>query len=53
MVVQIKLVVAAVVFRSVENWTESVTWIFVFLTPHKLNFELLMKTLKRKMKRNA
>ena len=25
----------------------------MFLTPHELNFELLMKTLKRKMKRNA
>ena len=25
----------------------------MFLTPHELNFELLMKTQKRKMKRNA
>ena len=41
-------------YESVENWTESVTWNFcMFLTPHELNFELLMKTQKRKMKRNA
>ena len=29
----------------VENWTESVTW--MFLTPHELNFELLKKNSKK------
>ena len=40
-------------FGSGENWTECHVDFCMFLTPHELNFELLMKTLKRKMKRNA